>query len=352
MEQKLVSDESYKRGVYFLPLDSPPGVTVTVKNTIESLKDGPCELLIREQEMPPIDELDRTTKYTIGVAMRFIGYALDQEHQTPDSTLRIYGALCEAAGGHLEQYYRGERGPFTVSQLVDALLSITGALFEHVDIRKLIEKYVDHALRMVPIPDDRPITAGTAIADEDVIEACSELIGRVPTFHIPSDIFDQCELSKWPVIRLETSLLPHDAFIVAVDGETWLPIKQTPWFAQSEWIIVDARRPIWYLYEQAKFRGAGVKANAVQISGITFNPANGKSQGLESKSVYVVEDGSPRPTRWPDKEAGRLTRVAVSVMMLLRNRRVAVTPGPILGHWAVTIPNGSTVDDLIDEVLS
>jgi hypothetical protein len=50
VEQAGEPDEPYKRGLYFLPLDVQPGTTITVNNSIKDLRDGPCELLSRQQE--------------------------------------------------------------------------------------------------------------------------------------------------------------------------------------------------------------------------------------------------------------------------------------------------------------
>ena len=352
VENSTEPDEPYKRGVYYLPLDLPPGVTVTVKNSVPGLKDGPCELLIREQDMPPIDELDRETRYSIGIAMRFIGYALDMEGQSTDEALRIYGALAEATAAHMERYQRGNCGPFTVRTLVDNLLRITGPLFAHIDIRAMIDAYIDRARTAKPVPNNRAIPEGQVEVDEAIQEACNALIGRVPTFHIASTVFDQSEISRWQVVRVEGAFLPCNAFLIAVDGETWQPVKNALYSAQSEWLLVDARTPVWYLYERAKMRGIGVKANAAQICGVTHNLLTGKSQAIESTSVYLENGGAARPFTWTETEAGRLARVALTFMMLLRNKRVVVDPGRILGHWNVTLPDGWTVDNLIDEVLS
>jgi hypothetical protein len=345
-------DEPYKRGLYLLLLDLPPGATMTIKNLLPGLRDGPCELLIREQDMPPIDELDRVTKYSIGVAMRYIGYALDAEEQSTDEALRVYGALAEAAGAHMERYGRGDCGPFNVSELIDALLRITGPLFAHLDIRTIIEAYIEAALTMKPVVNDLPLHEGYVHADQAIVDACNALIGRVPTFHIASSVFDQSEVAKWQVVRCDTSLIPCSAFLIAVDDETWLPVKDALYAAQSEWLLVDARQPLWYLYERVKFRGIGVKANAPQICGVTYDSRIGKSRSIPSTSVYVEDDGSVRPFQWPEKQAGRLATVAFTFMMLLRNERVTVKPARIVGHWEVALPEGRTVDQLVDKVLS
>ncbi len=351
MEPEAEPDEPYKRGLYALPLDVPAGVTITIKNSIDGLKDGRCELLIRQQEMPPIDDLVRELRYAHGLAMRFIGFSLDQVDCNTDDALRIYGELAEAADAHMERHRLGECGPFLVDHLIDALLRVTGRLFADIDIRSMIEEYVSRVSTQTPRPDDRQIPPGSVSVDDSIWDECRALLGNVPTFHIPSHVFDQCETSAWIAVRWDMSMLPCSAFLIAVDGETWLPVKRTPITAQSEWLLVDARDPQWYLYERAKFRGVGVKANAAQIAGVTCDTRTGRTHAVPSTSIYVEEAGTVRPATWNDNEASRLVRVAVTFILLLRNERVMLKPGRIIGHWDVVFPDGWSVDQLVDEIL-
>lgn len=351
MEYPVEPDEPYKRGLYYLPLDVPPRTTVTVRDTVPGLKDGPCLLLFLEQEMPLIDELDRVTKYAIGIAMRLIAFNFDLKSVAPSAALRIYGELAEAANAVMERYRRGECGPFSVDHLVEALERITGDLFADIDIRQQIHAYIHYALTAQPSPNDGPIPLGEVVADSRITEECAALIGRVPTFHIEADVFDQCEVPGWRAAKFTNRILPSDAFLIAVDGETWLPIQNTFSNAQDDWILVDARRSVWYLYEKVRIRGLDVRSSFAQIVGSTFNTETNQVDSIASTSVFTEDAGSFKPFKWPTKEANRVLQAAITFMFLLTNSRVTVEPTQLVGHWNVRLPPGSTVDELVDEVL-
>lgn len=344
-------DEPYRRGTYYLPLDAPVGMTITVRDTVPGPKDGPCLLLLFQQEMPPIDDLDRTTKYSLGVTMRLIGFSLDEQSVEPSAALRIYGELAEAADDHMQRYRLGECGPFSVKHLIDALLRITGPIFADLDIRQMVDAYVAHALTMKLHPDVGPLPAGEISADRTITDACRALIGRVPTFHIPAAVFDQCEMAEWPALKFKSDILPSNAFLIAVDGETWLPIANTLSSAQDDWVLVDARDLVWYVYEQTRVRGLDVRQNATQIVGSTFDVRTSRCEAIPSTSVFTEEDGVLKPFTWPESEARRAVQIAVSFMLLIRNTRVALEPSRLIGHWNVRLPEGSTVTELITEVL-
>ncbi len=340
------TEESYFRGLRYLP-QTQPRAAVIVRNK-DGSEDGPCELLIREQEMPPIDGLAEDLAYGLGLAMRFIGYTFDKLGLSPNDALRIFGLLAEAADERMQSYRKGECGPFTVDVLIAVLLRTCGKLYRNadVDVASGIRGYVASAARM-PLE----LVKHPPIAD-DMRRACANLIERIPAFHLASDVYDQCERADWVGFRLSVQLLPAAAFLIAVDGATWLQLVDDPTKqAQTQWLLVDAREPIWSMYERVKVRGMDVPTGFENLIGATLNFRSGSYQPMESLNTFLPVGGSFEPSRIDTIQAARIAHAVLSFLLLLRNPRVKRRAHRAHGHWTVSLPGGFTVNDLIGEVL-
>jgi len=340
------TEEAYIRGIRCLPQTQTRGAVV-IRNK-GGFEDGPCELLIREQEMPPIDGLAEDLAYALGLAMRFIGYSFDKLRLSPSEALRIFGLLAEAADERMQSHWRGECGPFTVDVLIDVLLRTCGALYREADadVARGIRGYVASA-GSVPVE----IVKRPPIAD-DMERASASLIERVPTFHLASDAYDQCERADWPGFRLTVQLLPAAAFLIAVDGATWLQLVDDPTKqAQTQWLLVDAREPTWSMYERVKVRGMDIPPGFENLIGATLNFRSGSYQPMESLNTFLPVGGSFVPPRIDSIQAARITHAAFSFLLLLQNPRVKKRAHRAHGHWIVSLPDGFSVNDLIHEVL-
>jgi len=178
----------------------------------------------------------------------------------------------------------------------------------------------------------------TVYATPFIKAACDSLVGHVPAYHIESRVYDESEVSKWLAIQGDSSLSPDPAFMIVVDDETWPGVAGTPFQAQTQWLIVDARERLWHLYECTMLRGPGIRAGTTQVGGADFDPRTG---------LYKPVVGST----WRIEEAGRLVRVALTFMMMLLDVDVNLSPCATKGHWNVVLPIGLSVDDIIARVL-
>jgi len=351
IKDPMSTEEAYRRGLRFIPLYAVNELVI-VENSMPGLKDGPCELLFREQEMPPIDELDCRTGYCLGVATRYAGFGLDRKGVSPNDALVIFGKLAEDAATVMEAYRTGGGKPYSLDMFIDSLLRICGNLFADIAMREGIHTYVNHALQMQPQAGRAVLKTGIHYVHSEVEEACDSLMGNVPVYHIPTDIYQQCEISAWGAIRADDrDLFPHEAFMIAVDGETWVRLEDPTQEASSEWLIVDWRKRPARLYEKWDMRGLGIEPDAAYVLGAVCNPGTGDIRPYESSRYFGPVSGSYQPMTDSPFQANRLVRVALTFLIMLKNEDVKVEPHALKGHWNVAFPPGRTVDEIVDDIL-
>jgi hypothetical protein len=340
-------NDPYLRGLNLLP-PHEINVPFMVGNS-NGQRDGEVELLIREQERPPIDDLDEATRYRLGIAMRFIAYSFEVIlGLTGDEALELYGAFVLAVMSRMEEYRGGLRTSFGVNDFIDVLLELSDDKYNAsgVDIRLAIEWYVETVL-------NRTSQIGGPPRPLDLEQACNELLGIVPAFHVPSDVYDQCERAEWPPIRAEGRFFPNGAFLIIVDGETWLQFESDPTKqAQTRWMLVDARQRKLLIYESVDFRGMDVPTGANILMGATCDTPTGVHRPIASHAAFLpTEIGGWQPFSMDMAEARRMNHALFSFLTLLKSPRVTVTPHRAHGHWTMDIPVDTAVNELIDEVL-
>lgn len=142
---------AYKLGLEYLPYNAPP-VPIFVRQTVAGTTDGPCELLFRQLEMLPIDDLDKKSAYTIGIVVRFAGFLLDQCEEDPDVAMRLHGELAEATQRHMEGYRAGLHGPYSHEIFASHFLHLYPLDNAEDEIRAKFAAYVQYALQQQPRP--------------------------------------------------------------------------------------------------------------------------------------------------------------------------------------------------------
>ncbi len=340
---------AYKLGLEYLPYDAPP-VPVFVRQTVAGTKDGPCELLFRQLEMLPIDDLDKKSAYTIGIAVRCAGFLLDMSGEDPDFAMRVHGELAEATQDHMEGYRAGIHGPYSHEIFVSHFLNVFG--FDDPDaVRAAFAAYIENALvQPFQWTDEWFGQLMPLYAHPDVEAACTDLLDGAPAYHVDSSVYDACEISSWYGMGPQAGA---GVFKIVVDGETWPNLVSNPMVqAQSEFLLVDAREDVWRLYERIALRGMGVPQGTAQISGVLYNSFSGDYQPIESNSVYVPNGETHAQFEMDILQQARIVRVMLSVLMLIESNKVRVTriAGNGSRSYKVKLPARLTVDEIVEDV--
>ena len=342
----------YFRGGHGLPLDLP-----LCPVYVDSSACGAYQRFFRSAPSPDIDDLDRDTVYAIGVAMDRCGVVADQRGKPPDQAFDFHGELAETANAHVQAYRDGAAGPLTAGVLIETFCKIagfdreTGAAILS-ETRRIVLNQDELLAAFMATRQQRQAPGTVLYADPSIETACVSLLSTVPTYHIESTVYDQCEVAEWPPIEPDPRLFPHPAFAIAVDDQTWPTLVDDPTQqAQTEWLIVDGRESVWCFYERALVRGIG-RPNQTQVAGATADSKTGQIQCIESTSTFVPVDGEYQRWTFDDIQANRMLCAALSFMLVLQDDQVAVTAQPQANHWNVALPPGQRVNEVIERVLT
>ncbi|HUA09924.1 MAG TPA: hypothetical protein VMA98_11715 [Candidatus Acidoferrales bacterium] len=287
---------------------------------------------------------------------------LDRHSVGEDDAFEIFSELSEFADEQTQRYLAGESGPLTAASLAETFsrlcaqrfdgpsLRLTQSITE--DVSRVLNSQVELQQHFDAMIQRQRTSKQPRYADPSIQDACEELLDKVPTFHVTSEVYDQCERSAWDIVDLYSRLFPAKTFAIAVDGETWLPITGDPTQqAQTDWLLVDARTPLWRYYERTRLRGIDVP-NRVQVVGVIHNSETGQSRSVESSNIQVPIAGAYEGWAMDSIQAGRLARVMITFLLLRQHKDVLVTPGSSPLHWNVALPKGRTVDQIVSEVLN
>jgi len=333
--------EPYYRGLLYLPLEEL--VQPLFVNDVYGIPDGPCELAVRQLEMPPIDSLAPEMRYRIGLAMRYIACSFDGQGLTVDEAIKIYGYLAERIAGWMDQHSEN-LADFSIDTLLNIYLSLRKDLpADYVSwFRERTHAYVNGRINGSPQKGPSPRAF-------DIEASCAELLTCAPVLHVQSHVYDQCEVGDWTALR--TYSVPAPLFRVQVDGETWLQSVSDPFIRQqTEWLLFDLRAPQWKCYERVHARSLNEAATANFTNGAWLDAKTGGYGPIESQ-MYVPVNGTVETLTCSMREAGRMFHVLGSLMYLFSNSKVRIREVQGTNEAVLMLPKNASVNDLIYDVL-
>ncbi len=335
--------EPYYRGLLFLPfndLEQPFFV-----NNQHGIPDGPCELAIRELEMPPIDSLAPELRYRIGIAMRYIASSFDVQKLTVAKAIEIYGTLAEGIGDWMDRHSESTDA-FDINTLLDLYLSQRNDLDpSYVSwFRERTHVYVNGRITATP-------QRGPSPRAFDIEAMCAELLPWAPVLHVQSHIYDECERGDWTAPPPDLLQLPSPVFRVQVDGETWLQSISDPFIRlQTEWLLIDVTEPRWKCYERVHARSLNGAAIPDVTYGAWLDAKTGHYGPIESQ-MYVPVSGALRTLTCDVSESGRMFHVLGTLMILFAHPEVQLREVHGTDDAALELPKGVSVNDLIYDIL-
>ncbi len=335
--------EPYFRGLLFLPLEDLAQPFFV--NNQHGIPDGPCELAIRELEMLPIDCLTRTMRYKIGLAMRYTACSFDAQELTVTKAIELYGTLAESIGDWMDRHPENTAA-FNIDTFLDLYLTKrTDLQRDYVSwFRGRVHAYINGRLSAVPQKGPSPRAF-------DIEAACAAMLPWAPVLHVDSHVYDQCERGDWTALRPSHILLPSPVLRVQIDGETWLQSVSDPFIRlQTEWLLVDVSEQQWKCYERVHARAVNGSVTPDVTYGAWLDAKTGTYGPIESQ-MYVPADGAVQTLTCDMKEAGRMFHVLGTLMILFAHPKVRVREIRGGNQAVLELPKGSSVNDLVYEVL-
>lgn len=333
------------------------------EDTVNVIGDssGPNERAMESLPALAVDDLSIREAYRIGRAVHFIGYVLDQENQRTKTGERVHRLLLDAS--HRRQA-AGQR--YTAEELTDDFLhAFAGRLSKDgAWLRDRIIAYVDTevAFRYADgdLSDLRPPEAEAqrramaGYSHPKVEELERHVLPLVPAFHVSGPLYDDLERSSWTTVR-ESVVKTGVAFSIVVDGEQFVSLVDDPdTFARTEYLLVDARTPLWVICERVRFRNRTTDREAVQTTGLEWNTQTSEKTMLVADASYEMTGSVASRREFAQREQDRMTHVALGFMAVLSHTKVTMTKSPSPpnrgDHFQVELPRSYTIDRVVDDV--
>ncbi len=287
---------------------------------------------------------------------------MDQEKQRIKTGERVHRLLLEKS-----RQRQAADQPYTAEQLTeDFLYAFAGRLSKDATwLRDHIVRYVDTEVAFrYPSDDQGDLKERDAESQRRAIAGYShpkveqlekDVLPFVPAFHVAGPLYDDLERSSWTTIRsgaVKTGL----AFSIVVDGEHYVPLVDDPeTLARTEYLLVDARAPVWIICKRIRFRDRTGEREAVQTTGVEWSVQTGEKTALVADASYDVRGSVvSRREAYARREQDRMTHVALGFMALLLHTKVAMkkiaSPPDGGNHFRVELPRNYTVDQIVEDV--
>lgn len=322
---------------------------------------GPNERAMESLSALAVDDLSIREAYRVGRAVHFIGYVLDQENQRTKTGERVHRLLLEASR---RRQAAGER--YTAEELTSEFLdAFASRLSKDAEwLRDRIIAYVDTEVAF-RYPDDDPSIlrppeaeaqrrAMAGYSHPKVEDLEKHVLPLVPAFHVSGPLYDDLERSSWTTVRgsvVKTGL----AFSIVVDGEHFVPLVDDPdTFARTEYLLVDARLPLWVICERVRFRDRTSEREAAQTTGLEWNARTSEKTMLIADARYEISGSVASRRDFADREQDRMTHVALGFMAVLSHTKVTMkkiqSPLNRGDHFQVALPRNYSIDRIIEDV--
>jgi hypothetical protein len=364
--------EPFFRGLSLLPFKDS-NQPIHIRNL--HAPDGPCELAIRTRtEMPLIDKLDEETRFTIGLATRYIVASFDGVLSLREEVaLAMYGQIAEDIADWMDQNHNNVSS-FTVDTYITLFLKRYGHLYDAAGfpatffasrVHNYVNIFVPALLHGHVAHQGRNISLGALLADRspgarsvqiqprayDIEAACVELLDTAPVLHVPARVYDECERADWTGFYLNSGIFRIRAFRVQVDGQTWLQSINNPLIQlQTEWLIVDIRESIWKCYERVLMRQLD-SGNSGEITYGAWSDSTTSEYGPIETQTYVPIENEYQSLTCPPEEASRIFHVMASLMILMLHPDVTIPTTDDGLRAKLELPAGRSVNSLISDML-
>jgi hypothetical protein len=322
---------------------------------------GPNERAMESLSALAVDNLSIREAYRVGRAVHFIGYVLDQENQRTKTGERVHRLLLEASR---RRQAAGER--YTAEELTSEFLdAFASRLSKDADwLRDRIIAYADTEVafryadgdlsNLRPPEAEAQRRAMAGYSHPKVEELEKHVLPLVPAFHVSGQLYDDLERSSWMTVRggvVKTGL----AFSIVVDGEHFVPLVDDPdTLARTEYLLVDARLPLWVVCERVRFRDRTSEREAAQTTGLEWNARTSERAMLVADASYEISGSVASRRDFAEREQDRMAHVALGFMAVLSHTKVAMkkiaSPPERGDQFRVELPGSYTVDQIVDDI--
>ncbi len=282
---------------------------------------------------------------------------------------RVVAGIVERVHRLLHEYSHTRHAdgvPYTAEELTDAFLdAFAGRLSKDAPwLRDRILAYVDTTVTFRHSDDDatelRPLEAETqrramaGYSHPKLEELERQVLPVVPAFHVSGVLYGELERSSWTTIDrdiVETAL----EFAIIVDGEHFVPlIGDADTLARTQYLLVDARAPLWVVSERVRMRDRVSNQEAVQTTGFEWNSQTYERTVLAADASYEITGGVVSRRDLAQKEQDRMLHVALGFMAMLSHTKIAMkeiaSPPGRGDQFRVELPGSHSLDQIVDDI--
>jgi len=349
------SVEAYAAGVRGWACAIPDMTVHVISDSI-----GPNERKMETLSALAVEQLSIAEAYRIGRTVRFIGFVLDQENQRVKIGERVHRLLHEYsrtrhAGG--VQYTAEELTDDFVDAFANRLSKdapwLRDRILAYVDTTVTFRHLDDDPSELGPLEAETQRRAMAGYSHPKLEELEQQVLPVVPAFHVSGVLYGDLERSSWTTIDrgvVETAL----GFAIIVDGEHFVPlIGDADTLARTEYLLVDARAPLWVVSERVRMRDRASSKEAVQTTGFEWNSQTYERTMLTADASYEITGRVVSRRDLAQKEQDRMLHVALGFMAMLSHKKIAMKKieSPDRGdQFRVELTGSYTVDQIVDDI--
>ncbi len=331
--------------------------------TVHVISDssGPNERKMETLPALAVQQLSIAEAYRIGRTVRFIGFVLDKENQRVKIGERVHRLLHEYsrtrhAGG--VQYTAEELTDDFVDAFANRLSKdapwLHDRILAYADTTVTFRHSDDDPSELGPLEAETQRRAMAGYSHPKLEELEQQVLPVVPAFHVSGVLYGDLERSSWTTIDRGVAKIAL-GFAIIVDGEHFVPlIGDADTLARTEYLLVDARAPLWIVSERVRMRDRASSKEAVQTTGFEWNSQTYERTMLTADASYEITGRVVSRRDLTQKEQDRMLHVTLGFMAMLSHTKIAIeklTSPPDRGdRFRVELVGSYTVDQIVDDI--